>query len=160
VAGVLAVAAALAGCATDARHTEVSDAAVASLLRSQVGDDKGQLAPLAAGTLLAPFSGSEAGKSLDRADRRHAEEAARKSLDSAPNGQASSWTNPENRHAGTFTPINTYRSADGLLCRDYDMSVTVDGRTQAAAGTVCQASAGAWRVVETPIRRAIRHTTP
>ena len=160
MACALVMAAAVTGCETYTGRGEVAEAAVADVLRLQIGGDKGQTAPTAAGTLLAAFSGTEVGKSLDGADRRIAEEDARKSLETAPARQVSRWSNPDNRHAGTFTPYDIYKSADGLFCRDYDMSITVDGRTQNAYGTACRGVTGEWRVVETPIRRAIQRDAP
>lgn len=150
----LALVVAVAGCEPYARRVDVPDAAVLDVLRLQIGGDKGQMAPLASGSMLAVFSGTEAGKSLDHADRRLAEEAARESLESAPARQMSRWTNPGNSHSGTFVPHDVYMSADGLTCRDYALSVTAGGQTQIAYGTACRDFAGAWRIVETPLLRS------
>lgn len=153
-ARALALVAAVAGCEPYARRVDVPDAAVIDVLRLRIGGDKGQIALSAAGTLLAAFSGTEAGKSLDHADRSLAEEAARESLESAPARQVSRWTNPGNGRSGTFVPHDVYMSADGLTCRDYALSVTAGGLTQSARGTACRDFAGAWRIVETPLLRS------
>lgn len=150
-----AAAVAVVGCQGDPRHTQASDTAVSGLLEAHIGVDKGRIAPTAGGTLLGPYSGSAVGRSLDDADRRHAEEAARTSLATSPDGQAARWSNPATGHAGAFTPINAYRSADNLRCRDYEQTVTAGAQTQRANGTACQeADAGHWRIVETPARRS------
>ena len=155
MACTLAMVATMAGCETYTGRLEVADAAVANVLRLQIGGEKSQTAPTVAGSMLGAYAGTEVGRKLDSADRRYAEEDALKSLETAPARQTSRWSNPDNRHAGTFTPFDLYRSADGLFCRDFDMSATVDERTQNAYGTACRSDAGEWRIVETPVRRAI-----
>ena len=155
----LVVVVAVAGCETAEREL-AANAAVRDLLRSEIGDDKGQLAVTAMGTLLGEYLGTTVGKSLTPSDRRYAEDAARKSLETSPVGQTARWRNPDTGHVGTFTPINTYRSHDDLVCRDYEQSVTIDGRTQGTYGTACLADEGSWRIVETPVRRAIRRRRP
>jgi len=151
---ILVAVVAVASCQSDPRRTKVGEVAVAGLLEAHIGGDKGQLAPTAPGTLLSPYSGTDAGKSLNRADRSYAENTARESLTASPDGQTSRWSNPDNTHAGTFTPINAYRSADDLHCRDYMQSVTIGGQTQQDDGTACRADDGSWRIVETPARRS------
>jgi surface antigen len=148
----LAVILALSACATDQRgQKEVGGAllgaVVGGLLGSKIGGGKGQLAATAAGTLLGGYLGSEAGKSLDRADKVYAERAAQRGLESNPSGSSSSWSNPDTRHSGSVTPLNTYRSGDGLHCRDYRQVITVEGRSETARGTACRESDGTWRVV-------------
>jgi surface antigen len=142
---------ALAACESDRGPKEVGGAlvgaAVGGLLGSQIGGGRGQLAAVAAGTLLGAYLGTEVGRSLDRADRLHAERAAQHSLETTRSGTASRWVNPDNGHAGSFTPLNSYRSADGLDCRDYDQVITVEGRSQTARGTACRQPDGSWRIV-------------
>ena len=150
----------VAGCDIDAGRTQarptLGGAAVGGVLGSKIRVGNDQLATTAVGTLLGAYQGSEVGRLLDRADRRYAEEAAEKSLGISPTGRTSRWSNPDTGHTGTFTPINTYWSNDDLRCRDYDQSITIDERTQQAYGTACLADDGLWRIVETPVRRALR----
>ena len=72
--------------------------ALGGLAGSQIGGGKGQLAATAAGALLGLFVGSEAGKSLDRADQQYAMQAQQQAY-AAPVGQRITWNNPE---FGTF----------------------------------------------------------
>lgn len=138
-------------CETDRGQKEIAGALVGALagglLGAQIGGGKGQLAATAVGTLLGAYLGSKVGQSLDRADRIHAERTAQTSLRSSASGRPSAWSNPDNGHKGTFTPVNRYRSADGLSCRDYEQTVTIDGRTETITGTACRGSDGEWRVV-------------
>jgi len=146
---------ALSACETDQRgQKEVGGALIGAivggLLGSQIGGGKGQLAVTAAGTLLGAYLGSQAGKSLDRADRAYAEQAAQRGLESYPSGTSSTWVNPDTKHSGAVTPLNTYRSADGLHCRDYTQAITVEGRSETARGTACREQDGTWRIVNNP----------
>jgi surface antigen len=140
----------LVGCETDVGDKQVGGtllgAVVGGLLGSQIGGGRGQLATTAAGTLLGAYLGREVGKSLDRADRLHAERTARDGLEKSPTGHTTRWVNPDSGHSGTFTPAHAYRSRDSLNCRDYQQTVTIDGRTETATGTACRMADGTWRV--------------
>lgn len=117
------------------------------LLGSQVGGGKGKLAATAAGTVLGIFVGSSIGKSLDRADRTYANQTANAALERNQSGQTSSWSNPDSGHSGSVTPIRTVRSSGGAPCRDYETTVTIDGRTETAVGRACRQTDGTWKVV-------------
>lgn len=117
------------------------------LLGSQVGGGKGKLAATAAGTLLGVFVGSSIGKSLDRADRIYATQTANRALESNPSGRTSTWSNPDSGHSGSVTPRRTVYASDGSPCRDYETTVTIDGRTETATGRACRQSDGTWKIV-------------
>ncbi len=148
---VLAAVLVLSGCESDRGTKQTGGALVGAvvggLLGSQIGGGTGKLATTAAGTLLGAYLGSEAGKSLDRADRVYAERAAQQGLESKRSGTPSKWVNPDTGHSGAITPLNTYRSGDGLHCRDYEQAITVDSRLETARGTACRQSDGTWRIV-------------
>jgi surface antigen len=118
-----------------------------AVVGSQIGKGKGQLVAVAAGTLLGGFLGSEIGKSLDHADRTAMENTTQRSLETAPSGNTVSWRNPDSGHAGTVTPQPSYQNASGSYCREYEQTITVDGRTETAHGTACRQSDGSWKIV-------------
>jgi surface antigen len=121
--------------------------AAGGLLGSQVGGGTGRLAATAAGALIGLLVGSEVGKSLDRADRLHAQQTTQQSLETAKTGTTATWTNPDSGHSGTVTPTKTYQSAEGQYCREYQQTVTVGGKTENAYGTACRQPDGSWKVV-------------
>ena len=125
----------------------LAGAALGGLLGSQVGSGTGKSAAVGAGVLLGALLGSEVGKSLDRADRLYADSTAQQSLEGASTGASSSWVNPDSGHSGTFTPVRTYQSAQGQQCREYQTTVTIDGRTETAYGTACREPDGSWSLV-------------
>ena len=57
------------------------------------------------------------------------------------------WLNPDIGHSGTHTPTRTYRSDSGQYCREFQQTVTIDGRTEEFYGRSCRGEDGAWRIV-------------
>lgn len=149
VAGALVVS--LAACETGQYGQKQTGGAVlggiaGGLLGSQIGGGKGKLAATAAGAVLGVFLGSEIGKSLDKADKLYAQRTQQGALEANPAGQASSWSNPDSGNSGTVTPTKTYQTAQGQPCREYQQTVTIDGRTETAYGRACRQSDGAWKI--------------
>ncbi len=121
-------------------------AALGGLAGAQVGSGSGQLAATAVGALLGFFIGSEVGKSLDKADQLYAERTAGQALESNPTGQSSGWTNPDSGNSGTITPTRTSYSDSGQPCREYQQTVTIDGKTERAYGRACRQPDGSWKI--------------
>jgi surface antigen len=118
------------------------------LAGAQFGKGSGNLAATAIGTLLGAYVGSEVGKSLDKADQA-AMTKANDTAQTAPVGQSISWNNPDSGHSGTVTPVRDGTDrATGAYCREYQTTVTVDGKTEKAFGTACRQPDGSWKVVQ------------
>ncbi len=101
---------------------------------------------LAAGVILGGLGGGAIGSLIDDSDKEQAVRAQQQALAENTDGQSSAWTDPTDGHSGTYTPQNTYTSADGRTCRDYQQTVTIDGKTETATGTACKQADGSWRV--------------
>src|SRR5690606_29562313 len=95
---------------------------------AQFGGGRGQLATTAAGALLGAWLGSEIGTSLDRADREYAQQATYSALEYNRTGEAASWRNPDSGNVGTVTPVRTYETTPGRVCREYEHEVIIEGR--------------------------------
>jgi len=151
IAIVFAAAFSLAACATDGGQKETAGtligAGLGGLAGSQIGSGSGKLAAVGAGVLLGAILGRETGRSLDKADRLYAERTAAQSLESAPTGATKAWKNPDSGNSGTFTPTRTYETSEGQPCRDYETTVTIDGKTEIVRGTACREPDGRWTVV-------------
>ncbi len=147
---------ALAGCAVpDAfRGGYLSNVIVEPRLEDKLAGDRER--QLALGTLLGPYAGTNIGGILTPADQRFAEDAALTSLASAPDGDIANWNNPDTGHSGTFSPVLTYTSEDGLTCRDYNLGVTVQGQSRAERGAACLTQEREWWTVAIPIRSSTR----
>jgi surface antigen len=101
---------------------------------------------LAAGVILGGLAGGAVGNYLDSRDKEAALQAQQQSLTSNKAGETTSWSNPDSGNTGSYTPTNTYTSKDGKICRDYQQTVTINGKQETATGTACKMSDGTWRV--------------
>ena len=142
----------VAGCENYDRGTKETGGTIlggvgGALLGSQIGGGSGQIVATAAGTLLGAWLGNEIGRSLDRADQLEAQQTAYHALEKNPDGQRSSWQNPNTGTSGYTQPIRTYETASGTPCREYQTTVVIDGRPETANGTACRQSDGTWRIV-------------
>lgn len=122
-------------------------AGLGALAGSQVGSGTGQMAAIAVGTLAGAWMGSEVGKSLDKADRQYASQATQNALEYTPSGKTTTWNNPDSGNYGSVTPVETYQTASGQDCREFETTITVDGKTEVAKGTACREPDGTWRIV-------------
>lgn len=147
---VVFLAAALSACTATGGQKQTGGtllgAGLGALAGSQIGGGSGKLAAVAIGTLGGAFIGNSVGKSLDRADRLHAQRAAQ-NAHSAPIGQPVVWRNPDSGNRGVVTPVREGRqTSTGAYCREYQKSVTVNGQTQEAYGTACRQPDGSWQI--------------
>ena len=92
------------------------------------------------------FPGSGIGASLDQADQLYAARLRQAASETRPSGVPSRWHNPNTGNAGATVPPRTYRSAGGLYCREYQLTVTAGGRNGQAHGSAWRQPDGAWRV--------------
>ena len=152
LAAMALVAFALVGCANpDLGPKQTVGALVGAgtgaFIGSHIGHGSGRLVATSVGTLLGAFVGNEAGKSLDRADRLYASRAEYEALEYAPAGSATPWRNPDTGHYGSVTPIETYETAAGQYCREFQHQAQIGGRTRDVYGTACRSPDGQWQAV-------------
>lgn len=150
-AALLAAILALGACSTDAGPKETAGtligAAVGGLAGSTIGGGSGRHIAIGAGAVLGAYLGSEVGRSLDRADRIHAARAHHEALEYEPSGGSRTWVNPDSGHSGSVTPYRTYETPSGGYCREYQTTVTIDGRSERGYGTACRQPDGSWAIV-------------
>lgn len=72
--------------------------------------------------------------------------AMQASLESEPDGSATSWTNPETGNGGSITPLETYQTDAGYYCRKFSEALVVGGRTAAYEDEACRGDDGIWRL--------------
>ena len=146
----LVAAVAIAGCENAGEKQTIgtlAGAALGGLAGAQIGGGRGQLAATAVGALLGAWAGSEVGKSLDKADKLYMKQTSQQALEKNKVGQASTWSNPDSGHSGTVTPTRSYQTAQGDNCREYQQTVTIDGKSERAHGTACRQPDGTWKIV-------------
>jgi surface antigen len=119
-------------------------AAAGGLLGAALG---GGATGIAAGTILGGLLGAGTGYVLDQRSRQLQAQTVSRSLETAPSGTASTWTNPDNGNQGTVTPVRTYQNQAGAYCREFQQTIVVGGQTQQGYGTACRQPDGSWRMV-------------
>jgi surface antigen len=151
IASVLILTLAVAACSNDAGTKQTGGTILGGIggavAGAQFGGGTGRLAATALGTLLGAFVGSEVGKSLDKADQQAARQAE-SHAQTAPIGQRIAWSNPDTGHSGTVTPMRDGADQNGNYCREFQTSVTIDGKSEGAYGTACRQPDGSWKVVK------------
>lgn len=121
---------------------QILGGATGGYVGSQIGDGTGRLIAVATGTLVGVIIGGEIGRSMDHADKLCVDQA----LETAPDGTKIHWNDDSDRQY-SVTPKNTYQSADGQYCREYQMESEIGGRTQQVYGKACRQADGAWKIV-------------
>jgi surface antigen len=104
-------------------------------------------AGIAAGVIGGALVGGLVGNLLDQRDRELQAKAASQALENTPSGKPVAWQNPDNGHAGTITPTRTYQTAQGAYCREYQQTVTIDGKKENSYGTACRQPDGRRKIV-------------
>tara|TARA_B100000676_G_C17945589_1_gene769010 strand:+ start:24 stop:488 length:465 start_codon:yes stop_codon:yes gene_type:complete len=126
----------------------VIGAGLGALAGSQIGGGgAGTLAAVAIGGLLGAWAGGSLGQSLDEADQvRHNQ--AYQQAQTAPLNQPVSWNNPNTGASGTVTATRDGNNqSTGAYCREFEQTITVDGRTETRKGQACQQPDGSWKVL-------------
>lgn len=120
---------------------QILGGATGGIVGAQIGGGTGRLIAVAAGTVAGMIAGREIGRTMDRADELCVDQA----LEHAPDGRSIGWQSGDQQYS--VTPQNTYKTADGQYCREYQMQINMNGREQPISGTACRQSDGSWRIV-------------
>ncbi len=70
--------------------------------------------------------------------------AVRSALDTAPDGNTETWTNPETKSSGTITPTKTFTKY-GLRCRSVQFTTYAGGQSGRSEWTLCKTKDG-WKI--------------
>lgn len=124
----------------------VVGAVAGGIIGNQFGRGGGRVAATMIGAVAGGIIGNEIGRSLDKEDRRRAEEAEFEALERGSPGVGRRWRNPDSGRYGEVIPEERYRR-DEMECRRYTHTVYIDGRPQTMKGTACRHPDGTWRSV-------------
>lgn len=126
---------------------KLGGAAVGALVGSQIGKGTGNLLAIGAGGLLGYFAGGYLMDQMSPGSRNAVQTAEARALD-APVGQTIRWNSPDSSNTrGTITPIRAGRDQYGRECKEFQHTVTIDGRKEIANGTACRGDDGQWQIV-------------
>lgn len=118
------------------------------LAAAAIGKGKGKYVAGAAGALVGMIAGNQIGKAMDENDKRIAELASQKALETAPSGNSVEWKNPDSGHSGNITPTQTFKNHEGKYCREYTEIINIDGQDEQAYGKACRQPDGHWEIVQ------------
>jgi surface antigen len=113
------------------------------LIGSTVGGGTGKILAVAAGTIAGAIIGGSIGKSMDAADRAHANRA----LDNQPIGKPAYWHNAETGAEYEMVPTKNVSVGDNQYCREYRTVANIAGKKQQVYGTACRQPDGTWQAV-------------
>jgi surface antigen len=103
------------------------------------------LAPAPAAAQSLPASANpEIYADLDPGDANAALDLMRRTLESELSWRVASWKNRENGRGGSITPVRTFRTEDGVFCREYRESVQTAKRVVAEIAVACRDPAEGW----------------
>ena len=151
-APLVATAFLLTACVTDGKENQTAGTIIGgiggAILGSQIGGGSGRIIATVVGTLGGALIGSEIGRSLDARDKSEMKKAETRAH-VAPVGQTVAWNNPKSENSGTVTPVREGKSTQtGATCREYQTTVSVDGKEQGYFGTAFQQPDGSWKVIK------------
>ena len=85
---------------------------------------------------------------LTNKDMAIADQAVQQALETHTSGVTLTWRNIDNGHAGSITPIRTYKTKSGYFCRVYTEAVNVAGTTRRYQETACRDRDGVWKLAK------------
>ncbi|MEP1931233.1 MAG: RT0821/Lpp0805 family surface protein [Roseibium sp.] len=113
---------------------------------SSFGDPTGSVAGSEANAAISVLVNNEFGDALDELDRRAAENAQTRALNSRGVGVSVAWQNERTGRSGQVRPGPVY-SVNETSCREFTHEMVLQGRTLQARGTACETARGKWQVI-------------
>lgn len=115
---------------------------VGGAIGSTVGKGDNRVVAIILGTVVGAVIGNQIGKKMDESDRGCIGHALELSRDNRP----VYWENPNSGLNYTVTPISSF-TANGLKCRNYDLSIKGNGFNQTQREQACLENSGNWQSV-------------
>ena len=138
------------GIGTISREDKLAQGAIAGAIvggalgYEVIGSGSGQLVGLVVGAAAGSGAGYVLADRLTQLDLRSMNKSTYEGLSSRPTGETVAWDNPDSGNSGEITPLRTFLSNDGKLCRDYRRTVNVAGEVQHTNHTACRTGQGDW----------------
>ena len=87
-------------------------------------------------------------RALDDTEVTVARATVQSTLEGAPSHSTRRWRGVSAGISGAVTPRRTFKIKTGHYCREFDESVTLDGKVTSERRTACRTGDGRWLVVE------------
>ncbi len=108
---------------------------------AKVGGKENRPIAILVGAVIGSVVGRQIGRSIEDADRA----CIAHSLELAKDYQKVTWKNPKSGAIYLLRPHAGY-AKKGRTCRDFDLRVSLNGRTETSLGKACQTAGGTWKV--------------
>ncbi len=99
------------------------------------------------GLALLPVYGQTSGQSFDGSDLLADTDSFQFALENNRSGTASEWRNPDAEYSEVTVPVKTFQTSEGNYCREFQQTITIDGRQERGYGTACRQPDGQWLIV-------------
>ena len=132
---------------TDEQVGEAVGGIAGGFIGSQFGGGSGQIVASIGGALLGAWLGNKVAAGMNSQDKLYYEAAANQAQ-AAPIGQTIAWNNPQTGASGTVTPTREGETYGGQYCREFQQTITIDGRAERAYGVACRQPDGSWKIVD------------
>ena len=139
--GLLCIASCTQQPASNQQVGTIAGGVVGGILGAQFGKGDGQVAAAAAGAIVGGMIGGSVGESMDEVNRAKMAQV----LETSKTNQAQTWVDPDTHTEYTVKPTKTLYKAN-TVCRNYTMSVVIDGKLQTASGVACKDAQGNWQI--------------
>ena len=116
---------------------------IGAVVGSQFGGGDGKILAAVAGAAAGGYIGGQIGANMDKVNRMKVNDT----LENTQTNQSRSWVDPDTKAQYTVKPTKTITEAN-KVCRDYMMSVVIDGKLETATGSACRGKDGNWQVAE------------
>ena len=120
---------------------------IGGLIGAQFGGGIGTILYAIAGIAVGGAAGYTFGDSLLPSDHQAFQQQTRRAMAHAGNGQVVSWTNPSTGVAGTITPMRSYYTGRGQVCRDFRAAISAPEGIGKGTGMACKVAGGAWQIL-------------
>ncbi|MBT3551966.1 MAG: hypothetical protein HOO19_14375 [Rhodospirillaceae bacterium] len=120
---------------------------IGGIIGAQFGGGIGTIIYTIAGIALGGAAGYTFGDSLLPSDHQVFQDQTKRAMANAGTGQVVSWTNPSTGVAGTITPVRSYYTGQGQVCRDFRASISAPEGIGHGTGMACKVAGGAWQIL-------------
>lgn len=93
--------------------------------------------------LVGAIAGNAYGNKMDEYDKLRMQQA----IVNTPPNHAAVWTNQKTNAQYRVVPVRSYQT-NGDYCREYQTTVTINGKAEKSYGTACRKPDGTWQIVK------------
>lgn len=101
---------------------------------------------IAASIVLGGVAGGALGEYLSGPDARKAASNHYKALETLQNGETSNWSNPQTGATGSTTVQESFRMADGTMCKNFTETIRTSQKTVTDEATACKEPGDEWEL--------------